>query len=163
MNATDDYIIITTSSGSKETYDLADNVKVTLYGDSASLSRLTKGMKVELTMQNNKVTRIKANDMVEGVVKAVNSSAKTIQVNTDGGTEIYDVSSSVTVYFYRTTSSRLTSVSVGDTVSMKVVSDEVTEIKVNEQVNMTVTDVYSSGNWIRLQDENGNRVRRLPG
>ena len=158
VNATDDYIIITTSSGSKETYDLADNVKVTLYGDSASLSRLTKGMKVELTMQNNKVTRIKANDMVEGVVKAVNSSAKTIQVSTDGGTEIYDVSSSVTVYFYRTTSSRLTSVSVGDTVSMKVVSDEVTEIKVNEQVNMTVTDVYSSGNWIRLQDENGNRV-----
>ena len=54
--------------------------------------------------------------------------------------------------------SRLSSVSVGDTVSMKLVNDEVTEIKVNEQVNMTVMDVYSNGNWIRLQDENGNRV-----
>ena len=158
VNTAEDYILITTSDGSRVSYDLADNVRVTLYGESASLGRLTKGMKVELTVQNNEVTRIKANDMIEGVVKAVNNNAKTIQVTTDSGTEIYDVSSNVTVYYYRSTSSRLSSVSVGDTVSMKLVNDEVTEIKVNEQVNMTVMDVYSNGNWIRLQDENGNRV-----
>ena len=36
VNTTDDYIIITDSRGVKETYDLASNVKVTLYGESAS-------------------------------------------------------------------------------------------------------------------------------
>ncbi|MGM9526211.1 MAG: hypothetical protein ACI3U1_08080, partial [Peptococcaceae bacterium] len=158
VNTTDDYIIIIDSSGAKVTYDLADTVKVTLYGDSASLSSLSKGMQVELTLSNNKVTRIKANDLVEGVVKAVNSSAKTIQVTTDSGTEIYDVSSSVTVYFYRTTSSRLTSVSVGDTVSMKIVNDEVTIINVNEQVSMTVYSIATSSDWFRLEDESGNKV-----
>lgn len=158
INTTDDYIIITNSNGTRVTYDLASSVKVTLYGDSASLSSLSKGMQVELTLQNNEVTRIKANDLVEGVVKAVNTSAKTIQVTTDSGTETYDVSSNVTVYFYKTTSSRLSSVSVGDTVSMKVVNDEVTIINVNEQVSMTVVDIYSSSGWIRLQDENGNRT-----
>ena len=158
INTTDDYIIITNSNGTRVTYDLASNVKVTLYGDSASLSSLSKGMQVELTLQNNEVTRIKANDLVEGIVKAVNTTAKTIQVTTDSGTETYDVSSNVKVYFYKTTSSRLSSVSVGDTVSMKIVNDEVTIINVNEQVDMTVVDVYSNGNWVRLQDENGNRV-----
>ena len=158
INTTDDYIIITNSNGTRVTYDLASNVKVTLYGDSASLSSLSKGMQVELTLQNNEVTRIKANDLVEGIVKAVNTTAKTIQVTTDSGTETYDVSSNVKVYFYKTTSSRLSSVSVGDTVSMKIVNDEVTIINVNEQVDMTVVDVYSNGNWVRLQDENGNKV-----
>lgn len=157
INTAEDYILITTSDGTRVSYDLADNVKVTLYGETASLGRLNKGMKVELTLQNNKVTRIKANDMVEGVVKAVNNNAKTIQVTTDSGTEIYDVSSDVDIYFYKTLSSRLSSVSVGDTVSMKIVNDLVTEIKVNEQVNMTVVDVYSNGNWVRLEDESGHK------
>lgn len=158
VNTAEDYILITDSNGTRVSYDLADNVKVTLYGETSSLGRLTKGMKVELTLQNNEVTRIKANDMVEGVVKAVNNNAKTIQVTTDSGTEIYDVSSDVDIYYYRSTSSRLSSISIGDTVSMKIVNDLVTEIKVNEQVNMTVVDVYSNGNWVRLQDENGNKV-----
>ena len=158
VNTTDDYIIITDSRGVKETYDLASNVKVTLYGESASLGRLTKGMKVELTLQNNEVIRIKANDLVEGVVKDVNSSARTIQITTDSGTEIYDVASDVDINYYRTSSSRLSSIDVGDTVSMRVVNDEVTIINVNEQVDMTVYSLTYSSDWIRLEDDNGNRV-----
>jgi len=158
INTTDRILILTDSNGNKNTYDLANNVKVTLYGDSASLSSVKKDMKVELTLQNNKVTRIKANDLVEGVVKSVSTGAKTIQVSTDSGTETYDVSSNLDVYFYKTTSSRLSSVSVGDTVSMRIEDDEVTEIKVNEQVDMTVYDIYTKSNWIRLEDDNGNKV-----
>ncbi len=158
VNTTDEYIVITTSNGSKETYDLASNVKVSLYGDSASLGRLNKGMKVELTLQNNEVIRIKANDLVDGVVKNVNSSARTIQVTTDSGTEIYDVASDVDINFYRTSSSRLSALDVGDTVSMKVVNDEVTIINVNEQVDMTVYSLTYSNDYIRLEDENGNRI-----
>lgn len=159
INTSDKIIIITNSDGTKSTYDLASNVKVTLYGDSSSVGNLTKGMKVELTLQNNEVTRIKANNMIEGVVKAVNSNAKTIQISTDSGTETYDVSSDVSIHFYKTNSYRLSSISVGDTVSMKVVNDEVTVIDVNEQVDMTVDDVYYNGGWVRLKDDNNNKVR----
>ncbi|MBR4945295.1 MAG: hypothetical protein IKZ26_07795, partial [Peptococcaceae bacterium] len=156
INSASKYIIITTSAGSRVTYDLADSVKVTLYGTTASMSSLSQGMSVELTLQNNKVTRIKANDMVEGVVKSISTSANTITVTTDGGTKIYDVASSLDVNFYSTTSSRLSSVSAGDTVSMKVKNDEVTEINIKENVDMTVYAVYSSNNWVRLQDATGN-------
>ncbi len=158
VNTASDYIIITTSTGSRVTYDLADNVKVTLYGSTSSLGSLTQGMKVELTMQGDEVTRIKANDMVEGVVKSLSTSADTITVTTENGTEIYDVSDDVKVHFYKTTSYRLSSVSVGDTVSMKVANDEVTEINVNEQVDMTIYSIYSSSDWIRLEDSNGKLV-----
>lgn len=156
VNTVSDYIIITNSNGSRVTYDLTDNVKVTLYGSTSSLGSLTKGMKVELTTQNNEVTRIKANDMVEGVVKSINTSADTISVTTEDGTEIYDVSSSVKVNTYKTTAYRLSVVSIGDTVSMKVVNDEVTEININEQIDMTIYSIYSNSDWIRLQDSNGN-------
>lgn len=158
INTASDYIIIINESGSRVTYDLDNSVKVTLYGSSASLGSLTQGMKVELTMQGNKVTRIKANDMVEGVVKSISTSAKTITVTTDSGTEIYDVADDLDVHFYRTTSYRLSAVSVGDTVSMKVKNDEVTEININEQVDMTIDTIYSSSDWIRLVDSNGNKV-----
>ena len=156
INTASDYIIITSSAGSRVTYDLADSIKVTLYGTTASLSSLSQGMSVELTLQNNKVTRIKANDMVEGVVKSISTSANTITVTTDGSTKIYDVASSLDVNFYSTTSSRLSSVSVGDTVSMKVKNDEVTEINVKEEVDMIVYAVYSSNNWVRLQGSSNN-------
>ena len=156
INSASKYIIITTSAGSRVTYDLADSVKVTLYGTTASLSSLSQGMSVELTLQNNKITRIKANDMVEGVVKSISTSANTITVTTDGSTKIYDVASSLNVNFYSTTSSRLNSVSVGDTVSMKVKNDEVTEINVKEEVDMIVYAVYSSNNWVRLQGSSNN-------
>lgn len=159
INTSDKIIIITNSDGTKSTYDLASNVKVTLYGDSSSLGNLTKGMKVELTIQNNEVTRIKANNMIEGVVKAVNSNSKTIQITTDSGTETYDVSNDVTIHFYKTNSYRLSAISVGDTVSMRVVNDEVTVIDVDEQVDMTVDDVYYNGGWVRLKDDNNNKVR----
>ena len=158
INTASDYIIITTSSGSRVTYDLANNVKVTLYGSTSSLGNLTQGMKVELTMQGDEVTRIKANDMVEGVVKAINNSADTITVTTDDGTEIYDVSDDVDVITYSTTYYRLSAVSVGDTVSMKVSGDEVTEININEQVDMVIDSIYSSSDWIRLEDSNGKTV-----
>ena len=115
-------------------------------------------MKVELTLQNDKVTRIRANDLIEGVVKSVNSSTNTIQVTTENGTESYDVASNVTVRFYGKVSYRLSSVSVGDTVSMKLSNDEVTEIKVNEQVDMTIYSVQNSSGWLRLQDSDGDIV-----
>lgn len=113
---------------------------------------------MELTLQNNEVIRIKANDLVEGVVKDVNSSTRTIQITTDSGTEIYDVASDVVICHYKTESSRLSSIDVGDTVSMRVVNDEVTIINVNEQVDMTVYSLTYSSDWIRLEDDNGNRV-----
>lgn len=157
VNTASKYIIVNVSNDSK-VYNLADNVKVTVYGSSASLGSLTKGMRVELTMQGNEVTRIKANDMVEGVVKSLSTSADTIQVTTDNGTETYDVSDNLRVYFYKTTSYSLGSVTVGDTVSMKVSNDEVTEINVNEQVDMIVDTVYSSSNRVILEDSNGKTV-----
>ena len=158
VNTASDYIIITTDSGSRVTYDLDNNVKVTLYGSSASLGSLTQGMKVELTMQGSKVTRIKANDMVEGVVKSISTSAKTITVTTDEGTEIYDVAADLDVITYSTTYYRLSAVSVGDTVSMKLQNDEVTEININEQVDMVIDSIYSGSDWIRLKDSNGKPV-----
>ncbi len=158
VNTEDNLITITDGSNTLKPYILAENVRVTLYDESASLGSLRRGMRVELTLQNERVTRIKANNLVDGVVEAVNNSARTIEIKTDNGTEVYDVSDTVQVNFYRSSSSRLNSVDIGDTVSMRLVNDEVTEINVNEQINMTVLDVYRNGGWIRLEDENGNVV-----
>ena len=80
-----DLITVTTADGSLKSYILADDVKVLLYGETSSLSMLEKGMSIELTLQNNEVTRIQANDMVEGTVKSINTSRGTIQVTTDDG------------------------------------------------------------------------------
>ena len=62
------------------------------------------------------------------------------------------------VITYSTTYYRLSAVSVGDTVSMKVSGDEVTEININEQVDMVIDSIYSSSDWIRLEDSNGKTV-----
>ncbi len=158
VNESSGYIIITNANGKRETYDLADNVKATLYGSSVALSKIAKGMNVELTMQGNEVIRIKANDMVEGIVKSVSTSINSIQVTTADGTMVYDVSNDVEVHFYRTTSYRLSAVSVGDTVSMKIEDEEVTEINVTEEIEMTIDTIYTNGDWIRLRDSDGNLV-----
>ena len=156
VDSASDLITVTTSDGSLKSYILADNVKVLLYGESSSLAMLEKGMTIELTLQNNEVTRIQANDMVEGVVKSVNTSSDTIQV----GTVTYNVSDDVTVKRYKKTSSYLGIVSVGDTVSMKVENNEVILINIHEQVAMTVIDKTNSSGWIRLADEDGNYTSR---
>ena len=159
VNATDKLIVITDSNGTKQTYNLANNVRVSLYGESTSLGNLVKGMNVQLTLQNNEVIRISANDLVEGTVESIKTSGtKTIQVKTANGVETYNVSNNVRINFYKTTSTSLSSLKLGDTVSMKVVNDEVTVINSNETVEMTVVDVYSGSNWVRLQDYSGSKV-----
>ena len=160
VDSASDLITVTTSDGSLKSYILADNVKVLLYGESSSLAMLEKGMTIELTLQNNEVTRIQANDMVEGVVKSVNTSSDTIQVTTEDGNVTYDVSDDITVKRYKKTSSYLGIVSVGDTVSMKVENNEVILINIHEQVAMTVIDKTNSSGWIRLADEDGNYTSR---
>ena len=155
-----DTIIVKSENGGLKEYTLADNVKVLLYGETSSLAMLEKGMTIELTLQNNEVTRIQANDMVEGVVKSVNTSSDTIQVTTEDGNVTYDVSDDITVKRYKKTSSYLGIVSVGDTVSMKVENNEVILINIHEQVAMTVIDKTNSSGWIRLADEDGNYTSR---
>lgn len=159
VNTADKLIVITDSDGSKQTFNLASNVRVSLYGESASLGNLVKGMNVQLTLQNNEVTRITANDLVEGTVESIKTTGvKTIQVKTANGVETYNVASNVRINFYKTISTSLSSLNYGDAVSMKVVNDEVTVINANEKVEMTVVDVYSGSNWVRLQDYSGNKV-----
>ena len=153
-------ITVTTADGSLKSYILANNVKVLLYGETSSLAMLEKGMTIGLTLQNNEVIRIQANDMVEGVVKSFNTSNDTIQVTTNEGTVTYDVSDNVTVKRYKTTSAYLGSVSVGDTVSMKVDGNEVVQINVHEYIAMTVADKTNSSGWIRLVDASGNYTSR---
>lgn len=160
VNTSSELITVTANDGTLKSYELADNVKVLLYGETSSLGMLKKGMKVQLTLQNNKVTRIQANDMVEGIVKAVNTASDTIQVTTEDGSYTYDVSDDVSVKRYKKTSSYLGTVSVGDTVSMKVENDEVVQINVHEQIDMTVVDKTNSSGWLRLQDDDGNYTSR---
>ena len=63
------------------------------------------------------------------MVIAVNTNNSTITVKTDEATTTYDVAdSSLTVYEYNSINYRLSSVAIGDTVSMKVVNDEVNQI-----------------------------------
>ena len=155
-----DLITVTTADGSLKSYILADDVKVLLYGETSSLAMLEKGMTIELTLQNNEVTRIQANDMVEGTVKSINTSRGTIQVTTDDGTVTYDVSDDVTIKRYKKTSSYLGNVSVGDTVSMKVEKNEVVQINVHEYISMTVVDKTNSSGWIRLADASGSYTSR---
>lgn len=156
VDAASDLITVTAEDGSLKSYIMADNVKVLLYGETSSLSLLEKGMTVALTIQNNQVVRIQANDMVEGVVKTYNTSVDTIQVTTADGTFTYDVSDDVTVRRYKQTSAYLGAVSVGDTVSMKVESNKVIVINIHETIGMTVVDKVNSSGWIRLTDAAGN-------
>ena len=156
VDTASDLITVTTADGSLKSYILADNVKVLLYGETSSLGMLKKGMAVALTLQNNQVVRVQANDMVEGVVKAINTAADTIQITNNDGTQTYDVSNNVTVKRYQTSSAYLGTVSVGDTVSMKVESNEVIQINIHETISMTITDKVNSSGWIRLTDAAGN-------
>lgn len=160
VNTSSNLITVTTSDSTLKSYELVDSVKVLLYGETSSLGMLKKGMKIQLTLQNNKVTRIQANDMVEGIVKSINTSSDTIQVTTDNGTYTYDVSDDVSVKRYKKTSSYLGVVSVGDTVSMKVEDDEVVQINIHEQISMTVVDKTNSSGWLRLKDDDGNYTSR---
>ena len=160
VDAGADLITVITVDGSPQSYFLSDNVKVLLYGETSSLSMLEKGMAISLTLQNNKVTRIQANDMVEGIVKSINTSRGTIQVTTDDGTVTYDVSDDVTIKRYKRTSSYLGVISVGETVNMKVENNKVVLINIHEQIAMTVIDKTNSSGWIRLVDADGNYTSR---
>jgi len=160
VDTVDELVTVTDENNNLKSYILADNVKVILYGETSSLGYLTKGMKVELTLQNNEVIRIKANDLIEGVVKSLSTSKDTIQVAGDEGTVTYDVADAVTVERYRSSSSYLGNVSIGDTVSMKVENNLVTEIFIHEQVDMTIVDMNYSTGRVRLQDDDGNGIYR---
>ncbi len=160
VDAVDDLITVTDETNTLKSYILADDVKVILYGETDTLSALKKGMKVELTLQNDRVIRIKANDLVEGVVKAVNTSSDTIQVAGSEGTKTYDVADDVTVEWYRSSSSYLGSVSAGNTVSMKVEGNVVTEIQVQEQVEMVIVDINYNNGRVHLKDNKGNTISR---
>ena len=160
IDTASELITVTTADGSLKSYILADNVKVLLYGESSSLAMLEKGMTIELTLQNNEVTRVQANNMVEGVVKDINTSSDTIQVTTDDGPFTYNVSEDVSVNRYKNTRDYLGVVSKGDTVSMKVENNEVVLINIHEQIHMTVIDKTNSSGWIRLEDADGNYTSR---
>lgn len=155
IDRTNNVLTLEDAAGTKTAYDIADTVKVTVYGELATLTSVIKDMKVEVTLVNNKITKINASDRIEGVVTAVNTNNSTITVKTEEATTTYDVAdSSLTVYEYSSINYRLSAVSVGDTVSMKVVNDEVNQIYVVSKQDMTVVSVYS--NYLRATDSNGN-------
>ena len=154
IDRTNNVLTLEDENGKKTSYDIADSVKVTIYGELASLTSIIKDMKVELTLVNNKIMKINANDRIEGVVTAINNSNYKITVKTDETTETYDVDeASLTVYEYNTISYRLNTVSVGDMVSMKLVNDEVNQIYVVSKQDMTVVGVYS--NYLKVADSSG--------
>lgn len=152
----DDLISVTDAENNLKSYFLADSVKVTLSGSTATLGSLEKGMEVELTLQNEKVTRIKGNNQKKGIVKSVDVYDDEIRISTGDESYTYDVSEDVDVKRYRKTTSRLSAVSVGDTVSLELKSNEVVVINIFEQIDMTVYDKTNSSGWIRLIDDDDN-------
>lgn len=155
IDRTNYVITLVDNNGIKTTYDISPNVKVTLYGETSNLNAVNKDMKVEITVVNNKITKIKASDRIEGTVTDVNRSKSTISIKSDGVTTTYDVSSSLTVYSYNSTSYRLSAVNEGDEVSMKVVDDEVRAIYIKTEQDFTVTALNSSTS-LKVTDSSGN-------
>lgn len=127
LDTSSNLITVTMADGQPKAYFLADNVQVLLSGSTSSLSMLKKGMPLALTLQNNKVIRIQANNMLEnnasGEITSINTSNNTITVRTSSGIS-RTVSFTNDTYILKNgvTSTSIGTLSIGDRVLIDPVS-----------------------------------------
>ena len=126
-----------------------DNIK------NPTLSDLSKGMKVEMELLDDKVIYIANRNTIEGVVTAVNADRNLLSIKTkEDGTVTYRVASNVDIEIEDNPRAKLEDIERNDIVEVKVVDDLITDIYVERTYIYEVTRTYSD--YLRVDDEDGD-------
>lgn len=145
----------------KHYYMFDPAVKVVIDGKTASLTDITSGMKVTLTISGDKVVKIEASNRVTGIVKAVNSGSGLLEVTTKNGTESYTISKNPAIVFYYEQNSELNVLRPGDKISMELQQGKVAKIYVQEKAEVVISEINKAAQTVTLKD-GSNRTVIMP-
>lgn len=145
-------LVLETSDERLKTYVVAKYADIEIDNNkNATLSDLSKGMKVEIELLDDKVIYIANKNTIEGVVLAVNTDRNLLSIRTDEGSVTYRVATNVDVEIEDNPRADLEDVERNDIVEVKVVDDLITDIYVEKTYIYEVTRTYSD--YLRVTDE----------
>lgn len=145
-------LVLETSDDKLKTYVVAKYADIEIDKvKNATLSDLSKGMKVEIELLDDKVIYIADKNTIEGVVLAVNTDRNLLSIRTDEGSFTYRVATNVDVEIEDDPRADLEDVERNDIVEIKVVDDLITDIYVEKTYIYEVTRTYSD--YLRVTDE----------
>lgn len=158
IDYTNSILTIKALDGTLKTYPVSTTASIILYDSVSYLSAIKKDMAIEIGISNGTITTINANNRITGKVIRVNTTNNTIEIlpETSSSNVTYNVSTSVFVNAFDRNSTKLSAINVGDTVSVKLVNNQVTEINVTCKVDYTVYSKYSNNSTrITVKDTSG--------
>ncbi|NLB89101.1 MAG: S-layer homology domain-containing protein [Syntrophomonadaceae bacterium] len=149
-------LVLETSDEKLKTYVVAkyadievDNIK------NATLSDLSKGMKVEIELLDDKIIYIANKNTIEGVVLAVNADRNLLSIRTkDEGSVTYRVATNVDIEIEDDPRADLEDIERNDIVEVKIADELITDIYVERTYIYEVTRTYSD--YLRVEDEDGD-------
>lgn len=149
-------LVLETSDNKLKTYVVAKYVDIEIDNiKNPTLSDLSKGMKVEMELLDDKVIYIANRNTIEGVVTAVNADRNLLSIKTkEDGTVTYRVASNVDIEIEDNPRAKLEDIERNDIVEVKVVDDLITDIYVERTYIYEVTRTYSD--YLRVDDEDGD-------
>ncbi len=154
-------IVLETSDNKLKTYVIAKYAKIEIDKDKdASLSKVIKGMKIDIELLDDKIIYIANKNTIEGIVLSVNSDRNLISIKTNTeGSVTYPVYANVNVEIEDNARADLSDVERNDVVELKVAKDQVTDIYVERTYIFEVTSAYSD--YLRVEDEKGNKSKYI--
>ncbi|HZJ84705.1 MAG TPA: S-layer homology domain-containing protein [Syntrophomonadaceae bacterium] len=144
-------LVIETSNEKLHTFEISKYFDYDI-GEGKNSGTITRGMKVEIELLDNKVIYLTTKNTVEGIVIAINLDRNLLSLKTDEGSMTYQVDKNVDIYMEKDVRAKFKDLDRNDLVEVKTNKDNIiTEIYVE---NTFVYEVTSSGSdYIRVKDQ----------
>ncbi len=144
-------LVIETSNEKLHTFEISKYFDYDI-GEGKNSGTITRGMKVEIELLDNKVIYLTTKNTVEGIVIAINLDRNLLSLKTDEGSMTYQVDKNVDIYMEKDLRAKFKDLDRNDLVEVKTNKDNIiTEIYVE---NTFVYEVTSSGSdYIRVKDK----------
>lgn len=144
-------LVLETSDGKLHTFAISKYFDYDI-GEGKNKGSITRGMKVDIELLDNKIIYLTTKNTIEGTVIAINIDRNLISLKTDEGTVTYQVDKYVDVYMENNSRAVFKDIDRNDIVEVKTNKDDlVTEIYVERSYIYEVTSTGSD--YIRVKDE----------
>jgi len=141
-------------------YEVKDNARVVIDGESTTLSSVKKDMRVNVRLVDGKIVFLEVDNNPEGTVVSIDDKGLLLVLaDSDGKRETYVIDEDVDVYS-RDDRDELDEIKRGDYVKLTLDSSSVViKIKLRAEMLLQVETVRESYDRIDTRDKDGDRVR----
>lgn len=147
----DDTLVVETKDGKLHTFKIARYFDYDI-GEGRNKGNISKGLKVEIELLDNKVIYLTTKNTTAGTIVAINIDRNLLSLTTDDASVTYQVDKNVDVQMENNSRAKLKDLDRGDIVEVKTSKDDVIiEIYVEQTYIYEVTS--SGSDYIRVKDE----------